>query len=134
MWNNWAGYVLYFKDFIVVTALVGAAFTIWFAVLTRRFSWKKRNRAIYGALEPQRQGTGLRVCDSDAVAVCIFSGGLRYRGRIASSDVPAPDTSCKIGSWNGNGYLVPGFFKWRPFIWYAVGGQYLIRISEGDPI
>lgn len=50
MWNNWAGYVLYFKDFIVVTALVGAAFTIWFAVLTRRFSWKKRNRAIYGAL------------------------------------------------------------------------------------
>ena len=50
MWNNWAGYVLYLKDFIVVTALVGAAFNIWFAVLTRRFSWKKRNRAIYGAL------------------------------------------------------------------------------------
>lgn len=50
MWNNWAGYVLYFKDFIVVTALVGVVFTLWFAFLTRKFSWKRRNRAIYGAL------------------------------------------------------------------------------------
>lgn len=135
MWNNWAGYVLYFKDFIVVTALVGAAFTIWFAVLTRRFSWKKRNRAIYGALL-NRSDREL-VCVSAILMQWLFvfsAGDLRYRGRIASSDVPAPDTSCKIGSWNGNGYLVPGFFKWRPFIWYAVGGQYLIRISEGDPI
>ena len=48
MWNNWAGYVLYFKDFIVVTALVGAAFTIWFAVLTRRFSWKNETERSTG--------------------------------------------------------------------------------------
>lgn len=135
MWNNWAGYVLYFKDFIVVTALVGAAFTIWFAVLTRRFFLEKTKQSdLRGSFGTAATGNWSACRDSDAVAVCIFSGDLRYRGRIASSDVPAPDTSCKIGSWNGNGYLVPGFSKWRPFIWYAVGGQYLIRISEGDPI
>lgn len=74
------------------------------------FLEKTKQSDLRGSFEPQRQGTGLRVCDSDAVAVCIFSGDLRYRGRIASSDVPAPDTSCKIGSWEWEWVSGSGIF------------------------
>lgn len=41
------------------------------------FLEKTKQSDLRGSFEPQRQGTGLRVCDSDAVAVCIFSGDLR---------------------------------------------------------
>ena len=84
MWNNWAGYILYFKDFIVVTALVGAAFTVWFAILTRKFSWKKRNRAIYGALLNR----------SDRELICISAILMQwlfvFSAAVCSTEVEVP--------------------------------------------
>lgn len=111
MWNNWAGYVLYFKDFIVVTALWELRLPYGFAVLTRRFSWKKRNRAIYGALL-NRSDREL-VCVSAILMQWLFV----FSAAVCGTEVELPHLMfllliplVKLGAWEWEWVSGSGIF------------------------